>query len=175
MEKTALLKEASLETLQICPPEWFGTDWFLLTAGTPDHFNTMTAGWGSIGKIWNMSSFQAYVRENRYTFEFMEDCDIFTASFFEPKYRQALMFCGSHSGRDCDKIKETGLTPVLVDNGGIAFEQAREVLVCRKVYADLLEADNFVDKDVFAQNYGGAENPVHKMYIGEILKYYTQA
>ena len=30
-----------------------GKDWSLVTAGTADAFNTMTASWGGVGVLWN--------------------------------------------------------------------------------------------------------------------------
>jgi flavin reductase (DIM6/NTAB) family NADH-FMN oxidoreductase RutF len=29
-----------------------GTDWMLITAGTAESFNTMTASWGGMGILW---------------------------------------------------------------------------------------------------------------------------
>ena len=30
-----------------------GKEWMLVTAGTEDKFNTMTASWGGVGILWN--------------------------------------------------------------------------------------------------------------------------
>ena len=35
--------------------EVIGKEWMLVTAGNKDHFNTMTASWGGIGFLWNLS------------------------------------------------------------------------------------------------------------------------
>ena len=85
--------------------------WMLITAGNEDKYNTMTASWGGLGVLWNKSIATIYIRPQRYTFEFVENNSIFNLSFFDKKYKPALNFCGSKSGRDYDKAKETGLTP----------------------------------------------------------------
>ena len=111
-----------------------------------DSFNTMTASWGQLGVLWNKNVITCYIRPNRYTYEYVEKGDTFTVSFYGEEYRKALSFCGSHSGRDCDKAKETGLTPAEVD-GCMAFEEAELVLVCRKLYSYDLQESGFLTDD----------------------------
>ena len=62
--------------------------------------------------------------------------------------RKIYNFCGSKSGRDFDKAKETGLVPVETENGSIGFEQARLTLECRKLYKDTMTAEKFLDKSL---------------------------
>lgn len=114
-----------------------GSEWFLLTAGELEHCNTMTAAWGGVGVLWGKNVATAYVRKSRYTYDFMEQGDYFTMSFFGSSHRDALSFCGSKSGRDVDKIRETGLTKTLLD-GGVAFEEAELVIVCKKLFHEEL-------------------------------------
>jgi len=143
-----------------------GKEWFLLTAGTDDCYNTMTAAWGSIGFLWNKPVAFAFVRPQRYTFPFMENHDYFTMSFFDESFREALNYCGKHSGRDVDKAAQTGITPFLTKNGVVAFEQARLIIECRKIYFDDINPDFFVDKTIdklYNKDY-------HRMYIGEIVE-----
>ena len=33
--------------------EIIGKEWMLITAGTPERFNMMTASWGGLGYLWN--------------------------------------------------------------------------------------------------------------------------
>ena len=62
------------------------------------------------------------------TYKFMEEADYFTLSFFEEKDRDVLKFCGSHSGRDTNKIAKTGITPIEGESGTVYFSEARLVL-----------------------------------------------
>ena len=75
--------------------------------------------------------------------------------------------CGTRSGRDCDKIGETGLTPVQTERGNVIFQEARLVLECRKVYEDDLKKKNFLLPEIAKKNY--PKNDFHRFYMGEIV------
>lgn len=143
------------------------SDWMLVTAGTRESFNTMTANWGGLGYLWNKNVCFCFIRPPRYTYDFVEKTSIFTLTFFEEKYRDILKFCGAKSGRDVDKIKETGLVPVYSDSGAIYFEQARLVLECKKIYFQDITPNNFLDS-VIPSFY--PKKDYHRMYIGEIIR-----
>ena len=76
----------------------FDKQWALVTAGTPEHYNTMTISWGGLGTLWRRPVATVYVKKNRYTFEFMEQNDYFTVSFYPEAQRRALSLLGSTSG-----------------------------------------------------------------------------
>jgi flavin reductase (DIM6/NTAB) family NADH-FMN oxidoreductase RutF len=147
-----------------------GRQWMLITAGSKDNFNTMTASWGGLGYLWNMPVAYIFIRPHRYTYRFMEANRFFTLSFFEHKYKHILNYCGSHSGEDVDKIKECGLIPLASETGSIYFEQAKLVLECEKIYFNDIDPGHFVDKQI-QRNYH--ENDYHRMYIGKVLKCLT--
>ncbi|MBQ1474472.1 MAG: flavin reductase [Ruminococcus sp.] len=147
--------------------ELIGKDWALVTAGEPGDFNTMTISWGGMGIMWNRPVAFTFIRPQRYTFGYTENNEFFSLCFFDDSYRKALSYCGSHSGRDVDKVKETGLTPAFTKENVPYFEEARLVLVCRKMYAQDLNAKSVIDADVF-RCYG--EDDYHRMYVSEIVK-----
>ncbi len=159
------------ETLVLNPFTTIGKEWFLLTSGTIQDYNTMTCSWGGLGVLWNQNVVTAYVRGTRHTFDYLEKNNLFTISVFPEQYRKALAYCGSHSGRDVDKAKETGLTPIEID-GTTAFEEAKLILVCEKVYAQILEEESFVLKENLTDFY--QKDAMHKMYIGRILNAYEK-
>lgn len=148
------------------PFKLIGTDNMLITAGTKDSFNTMTAGWGSMGILWKMQVAICFVRPTRYTYRFMEKNKYFTLCFFDEKYRDILNFCGTKSGRDFDKIKETGLKPLETEIGNIYFEQARLVIECKKIYFDDIKPEHFLESKIH-NNY--PEKDYHRLYVGEII------
>ena len=76
----------------------FDKQWALVTAGTPEHYNTMTISWGGLGTLWERPVATVYVKKNRYTFAFMEESDYFTVSFYPEEQRRALSLLGSTSG-----------------------------------------------------------------------------
>ena len=150
--------------------ERIGKQWFLLTAGTPENWNTMTCSWGMGGVMWNRPSVTCYVRQSRHTFGFMQQQDMFTISFFPEAERKKLAFCGSHSGRDCDKAKEAGLTPETL-GAGVGFAEAELVLVCKKRYTAPMQIQD-LPEDVLNSFYSG--DAPHQLYIGEILAVYEK-
>lgn len=148
-----------------------GTDWMLITAGTMEHYNTMTASWGGLGILWGKNVAFCVVRPQRYTYEFMESEKTFTLSFFDQDYHQALAFCGAHSGRDLNKAEKTGLTALEIQSGNVTFKEARLVIECNKLYYHDLDPSHFIDVEI-DKNYPNKD--YHRMYIGEIINCYKR-
>lgn len=142
--------------------------WMLVTAGTEAKCNTMTASWGGFGVLWSKNMATIYIRPERYTYQFVEQEDYFTLSFLSDEYRNVLAKCGSVSGRDVDKIKDCSLTVKKSDTGGIYFDQAELVLVCKKNYSQDLDISRIIGLD--PDDYYGSHGGVHRMYIGEIVE-----
>ena len=159
-------KEINIRELKDNFVKMISNDWALLTAGTKDDFNTMTVSWGGIGELWNKDVCFVFVRPQRYTYEFMEKNDYFSLSFFGGDYKKELGICGSKSGRDIDKIAETGFTPVDFDNA-VGFEQAKVNVVLKKLAYQDMKPDGFIDESIM-KNY--AANDFHRVYVGEIVK-----
>ena len=143
----------------------FDRQWALVTAGTKEHFNTMTISWGGLGTLWGKPVATVYVKPIRYTHQFLENSDIFTLSFFEEKYREALALLGSRSGREGDKVAKAGVTPCALEKG-ITFREAAVTLVCRKIYRQ--DLDTAAMPRPVVEHYYEEEAP-HTMYIGEVL------
>ena len=162
----------SIDDLLVNPVNIMANDWMLITAGNKDSFNTMTASWGSIGHLWNKPVAFIFVRSQRYTFEFIERNELFSLSFFEGSYRQALNICGTKSGRNTDKVKEAGLTSIFSPQGTPSFNEANLVFECRKLYSQQLAEENFVDSSVLSNFY--PQKDMHKLYIGEIVNAWTK-
>lgn len=141
--------------------------WMLITAGTAEHCNTMTASWGGLGVIWGAPSATCYIRPQRYTKEFVDREEYFTLAFFSEEWRKALALCGSKSGRDVDKVNECGFTVEEARCGAPYFQQADLVLVCRKRFVQPLDPDN-MPQDVKERWY--PERDYHIMYIAEIVE-----
>ena len=127
------MKTISFTDLQQNPAELIGKQWMLITAGTPDAFNCMTASWGGLGFLWNRPVAFVFVRPNRHTAKFIDEQAAFTLSFMPEKYREDLIFCGRNSGRDVDKMAATALQAHITPNGLVAMEDADLVLECRKM------------------------------------------
>lgn len=159
-------QEVNPELLTDNPFKLIGADWMLITAGSAEKLNTMTASWGGLGVLWERKVCFIFVRPTRYTCEFIEQATHFSLSFFDESRRKALQYCGTHSGRNSDKVKEAGLTAVH-DSGLVYFNEARLVLGCRKLYHQDIEPARFLDPAI---NSMYPQKDYHRMYAGEIVK-----
>jgi flavin reductase (DIM6/NTAB) family NADH-FMN oxidoreductase RutF len=130
----------------------------------------MTASWGGLGVLWERKVATCYIRPTRHTFGFVEQSPQFTLSFFDETHRKALTYCGTHSGRDTDKVKGAGLTPVK-EGGFVYFSEARLVLACRKIYSQDIGPERFLDPRIEGMY---PQKDYHRMYIGEIVKCLVQ-
>lgn len=148
------------------PIRLFDRSWALLTAGHPGDLNTMTISWGSLGELWNKPVVTVSVSSDRYTHEFIEREDHFTVAFFPEQYRPALTYLGTHSGRDSDKIAESGLTLEFLASGQPSFAEADMVIEARKIYGAPFTAEAL--GDVPAEFYVSRGIGIHSVYIGEI-------
>jgi len=161
-------KEIDIKTMKINPFTMLNDEWALVSAGTPEKFNTMTVSWGAMGTMWHKSVAIIFLRPQRYTKEFVDNLDLFTLSFYPKEYKKALGLLGSKSGRDGDKVTESGLTPYFV-NDTVAFKEAHTIFACRKLFGNQeLDASKFVDMSLDSDMY--PDKDYHYMYFGEIEK-----
>ena len=157
-------KEVDIKSLNFNPFTKIGSEWMLITAGDESGCNTMTASWGAVGVMWGKPSATCYIRKSRFTKEFVDAGEYFTLTVLKDGNRQALNTLGSKSGRDMDKMHESGLTPVFVE-GQPTFEEAELVLICRKRGVTDIAPDDMA-QEVQDKWYG--DHDYHTMYIGEI-------
>ncbi len=171
-----MFEQVDISSLELNPFSAIQSDSFLITAATQeDRWNTMTAGWGFLGVMWAKPAFGVVVRDSRYTYSFLEESNGFTCSFFPPEYKKALQFCGSHSGRDTDKVAATGLTPVLLDGYEgidlVTFEQANMVFCCSLASKTDLKPQEFINPTI-EKHY--PKKDYHRLYIGFIDRVLVQ-
>ncbi|KQC14257.1 MAG: hypothetical protein APR63_14740 [Desulfuromonas sp. SDB] len=156
------------DKLKLNPVDIWLNQWFLLTSGDLNKYNTMTVAWGSIGVMWNLPMVQVVVRPTRYTFEFMEKYSSFSLCGFPRQYKPDLSLLGSKSGRDGDKIAETNLTICKSDKiEAPCFKQAELIMECRKIYCQRMDPQKFTDPEI-EKNY--PQKDYHQIYFGEIVQ-----
>lgn len=143
-----------------------GEQWMLITAGSKERCNTMTASWGGLGVLWGTPMATVYIRPQRYTKQFVDENEYFTLCFFSQDYRPQLSLCGTKSGREVDKVKACGFTVAEGAEGAPYFEQAELVLVCRKRMAMPMDPAA-MPEDVKEKWYQG---DYHTMYWGEVVE-----
>lgn len=141
-------------------------DGCLLTSGSINDYNTMTIGWGMIGTIWRKKTFIVYVKPTRYTYNYMENNDYFTVTFFKEKYKEEMVYLGTKSGRDTNKVKDVNFHPLEIDNG-VTFKEAYCTILCKKYYYTDIDKNN-IPEEAVDRYY--KDNSLHRVYYGEIIK-----
>jgi flavin reductase (DIM6/NTAB) family NADH-FMN oxidoreductase RutF len=147
-----------------------GGNGLLLIAGV--NGNPMTIGWGTIGIIWKIPIFTVLVRPSRYTHELIEDSGAFSVNVLSDEYAEQVLYCGTHSGRDADKLEQCGFQ---LQPGNLIpiphLGQACVVYECRVVHRNKVLSDTL--KDAIHEHYY-SEGDFHTVYFGEILGVFRQ-
>lgn len=148
----------------------FNDRWALCTAGTPEAYNTMTIGWGTMGTIWGppMKGKQivtVFLRESRRTSDVLLENERFTVCFFPEQYRKDLGYLGTVSGKtDPDKVSKTALTPKMLKNA-VGFEEAELTFVCKKIYTHKMLREELPE---FLRDTLYSDGDLHYIFMGEI-------
>jgi len=142
----------------------------VITAGNTGHYNSMTGSGGGMGILFRKPVIWCVLRSDRYTLELIEKEGTYTMSYFPDKYKQQVMFLGSKSGRNSDKMKEVELTVVQTSSDNISFEEARLIVECKLIQVTTPHLDDFRTqeaKDYLSEAYKTASD-IRKYVFGEI-------
>ncbi|MEI6423027.1 MAG: flavin reductase family protein [Lentisphaerota bacterium] len=75
--------------------------------------NLLTLGWGQIGPFYHEHPvFTIALTAKRYSWRFLQEVPEFVIAVPNDSLRSALYLCGTQSGRDLDKFRAAGLTPM---------------------------------------------------------------
>lgn len=162
------MRKNSAEEWKENPFTVYAKNWAIVSAANKEgKVNGMTVSWGNIGTMWGMDAATVYIRESRYTKEFVDDSEYFSISFPNPeKYRKQLEYFGTVSGRSEDKFAVSGLNVEMID-GVPAVADSEIVLICCKKCRQPLEFEN-INSDIVEKWYSDKDK--HIMYIGLIEK-----
>lgn len=140
----------------------------LVTARKKDGtFNMCTVSWASIGRLWRKNIITIYIKPIRFTDSFIIEDNYFTLSFLDNNHHNDLILCGTKSGKNFDKIKNTNLKPIFLKNG-ITFEDYDLVFVLKKIYQGKFNEQGLISKEEIINRYY-VDEPFHNVYIGEIV------
>ena len=159
-------KEIQPQDLQDNVFTLIGKDWLVVCGEKDGKANAMTASWGGMGVLWGKNVAFIFIRPTRYTKEFIDRADKLTLSVFTEEHRKMMRYFGTVSGRDEDKLAKSGLT-VRHENGYTTVAEARVTMECRKLYAQALQSDCFLDKSCDEKWY---DDDYHTMYVVGIEK-----
>lgn len=147
-----------------------GKDFFVITAGKGDHYNSMIGSGGGLGMLFRRPATWCILRTDRYTLELILKEQTYTMSYFPDEYKKQMLFLGSASGRDSEKMKEVELTSVQTPSGDISFKEARLILECRLTEITTPSPNDFYSqeaKDYINEAYK-EESDYRKYVFGEI-------
>jgi flavin reductase (DIM6/NTAB) family NADH-FMN oxidoreductase RutF len=147
-----------------------GEDFMLITSGTEADYNTMTAGWGGWGVLFNTPATWCMLRANRYTLEYMRKTKTYTLTFFEDEYNDQVFHFGMASGRNSDKMKTHRLTAVTTPLENIAYKEASLIVECELLQVTTIQPDDFYTEEAKAfaiDGYNDAKD-YHKLVFGKI-------
>ncbi|MDD5362939.1 MAG: hypothetical protein PHN88_12450 [Ignavibacteria bacterium] len=142
----------------------------VVTAGSENHFNSMTASGGGLGMLFKKPTTWCILQSTRYTLEMIQKEQTYTLSYFPKEYKKQILFLGSKSGRDSEKMKEVKLTGIKTPSGNISYKEARLIFECKLTEITTPDPDDFYSlevKDYIKEMYKDTNE--HRKYVfGEI-------
>lgn len=142
-----------------------------LTVSDGTNTNTMTIGWANIGIIWNKPVIIVMVRKSRHTYSILKNAKDFTISLpINVDLKKSLVYCGSYSGRDVDKIKESKLSlKKSKDVISPIISQCDMHYECKIIHSQQLVPQN-LETNITDRFY--INDDYHVLYFGEIVGSY---
>lgn len=165
-----LFKQISPEEISDNVFTLVGKDFYVITAGKKDHYNSMTGSGGGIGVLFKKPTTWCVFQANRYTLELILKEQTYTISYFPKEYKKQMLFLGNKSGRGSDKMKEVELKSVQTPSGDISFKEARLIIECRLTQITTPNPNDFCTqetKDYINEVYKDS-NETRKYVFGEI-------
>jgi flavin reductase (DIM6/NTAB) family NADH-FMN oxidoreductase RutF len=147
-----------------------GQDFFAVTAGKKDHYNSMIGSGGGMGMLFKKPITWCLMRADRYTLEMIQKEQTYTMSYFPEKYKKQMLFLGSKSGRDSEKMKEVELINIQTPSGDMSFKEARLIMQCKLIQITTPHPNDFYTqeaKDYINKAYKSASD-YRKYVFGEI-------
>jgi len=144
----------------------------VITAGTRGRYNSMTASGGGMGLHFRKPVTYCLLASRRYTLELIQEARTYTLSYFPDEYQRQVIFLGSESGRESDKMQKVELTAVETPVGNISFKEARLIIECALTQITTPGIEDFSSqetRDYLSKTYADA-GEVRKYVFGEITQ-----
>ena len=160
-----------IDLLEMNPFTKIGKEWALVSAGNKSKCNTMTVSWGGVGVLWGKNVVSIFIRDSRYTKEFIDSHDTFSLTFFDMEDKEnklALKYFGAVSGRKEDKISGAKMHVDYASDGTPYIDEGNLVLICRKMSATKILPEQFIDASIDSSWY--KDKDYHTMYVAEVTE-----
>jgi len=149
----------------------------VVTVGNKEHYNSMTASGGGMVLMFRKPATMLLFPSNRYTLELIESEKTYTLSYFPDEYKEQVMFLGSKSGRDSEKMKEVQLTAISTSSGNMSFEEARLIVECKltQITTPSFPDDFYAQEAIDYMSEPYKDPGEHRKYVfGEITAVWTK-
>jgi len=143
----------------------------VVTVGNEENYNSMTASGGGMVMLFRKPATMLIFPLNRYTLELIQKEQRYTMSYFPDEYKEQVMFLGSKSGRDTQKMKEVEFTAIRTPSGNISFQEARLIVECKlmQITTPVFPDDFYSQEAVDYMNEPYKDIGEHRRYVfGEI-------
>lgn len=147
-----------------------GKDFFVITGGNDNLYNSMVGSGGGLGVLFKKPVTWCVVRSDRYTLEMILKEQTYTLSYFPNEYKEQMFFLGSKSGRDSEKMKDVGLTHIQTPAGNISYKEARLIIECKLMQLTTPDPDDFCTQEARDYIHEAYKDPTdyRKYMFGEI-------
>ncbi|GHT20331.1 hypothetical protein FACS189429_8500 [Bacteroidia bacterium] len=148
----------------------FGKDFYLVTAGKENHYNSMTGSGGGLVLHFRKPATWCLFQSDRYTLELIQKEQTYTLSFFHEECKKQVLFLGSKSGRNSEKMNEVELTSIQTPLGNMTFKEAKLIIECKLTQITTANPEDFYSqeaKDYLKEAYTDESN-YRKYVFGEI-------
>lgn len=161
------MKKIKAEELTRNAFQMIGTDWLLLTAKSGETVNTMTASWGGVGIMWGKPVAYVFIRPQRFTKTLIDAEKEFSISIMNDSYRDKLRYFGTKSGRDENKVANSGLA--LAEEHGVPYYADAEIaMIAKKLYVQPMSGDNLTEEGAWVNERWYPGHDWHHMYVVEL-------
>jgi flavin reductase (DIM6/NTAB) family NADH-FMN oxidoreductase RutF len=147
-----------------------GKDFYTVTAGNEERYNSMVGSGGGMGVLFRKPMAWSIFQQGRYTLELILKEQTYTISYFPEEYKKQMMFLGSKTGRDSNKMKEAELTGIKTPSGNMSFKEARLIFECKLLQITTPSLDDYYSqeaKDYINEMYQDPDE-IRKYVFGEI-------
>jgi len=150
-----------------------GKDFPVVTVGNKDCYNSMTASGGGFVLLFRKPSTMLLFPQKRYTLELIEREQKYTLTYFSDEYKEQVMFLGSISGRDSNKMQAVELTGIETPCGNMSFKEAKLIIECKlsQIVVPNFPNDFYLQEDIEYLTEPYKNSNEHRRYVfGEIAK-----
>ena len=145
-----------------------GAGALLVVEDIKGRLNAMTIGWAQTGVIWGKPVMTVLVRPSRYSHELLENARYFSVCVpVSGGWKNELAFCGSKSGRECDKLRACALKTKEGSRRGVKLIKGAALSYECEILCKAEMPASALPKAIREKYYPAGD--FHTLYFGEIL------